>query len=403
MRLAWLSRPPAPPTPARGALGGLLPRWRDLDWRTLFLAFALLAVGLVFVRSMALVDADLARNDVRWRSHLVKLAIALPCIGLGLFVRPRWLRRNAWRLYGASLALLLALPFVGAERNNAKRWIELPFGLDLQPSELAKLAVLVALARALSRNRLERARDWALPLSLALVPMALVAAQPDLGTALLIVPITLGLVYLAGARARVLLGFAGGAALVFLCAWQLGLGVKDYQRERLDTWLATYAAEPLIEARRGPAFHAYLARLAIGHGGLGGTGLGRGIASETGILPERDSDSIFAVVAEETGLVGASGLIVLYALLILSLFSAAAKLRDRFARLAVGGIGLYFAAHLFIHVGVNTGLLPMTGLTLPLLSTGGSSLLATCLALGLALGLAARHEPALDQDAFRSY
>lgn len=403
MRLAWLSRRPSAAAPLRTGLSALLPRWRELDWTSLFLATIVLAVGLALVRTMAIADEDLGRGDIRLRSHLVKLAIALPCVALGLFVRPRWLRRNAWRLYGACVALLLLLPFIGAERNNARRWIELPIGFDLQPSELAKLGVLIALARALSRNRLERARDWLVPLALVLVPMALVANQPDLGTALTLVPITLGLVHLAGARSALLLRFACAAFLLGFGAWQWGFGVQDYQRERMETWMATYAAEPLIEARRGPAFHAYLARLAIGHGGLSGTGLGRGIASETGILPERDSDSIFAVLAEEAGFWGASGFLVLYALLILSLLASAAKLRDRFARLVVAGIALYFAAHLFIHVGVNTGMLPMTGLTLPLLSTGGSSLLATCLALGLALGLSARHEPALDQDAFRSY
>lgn len=403
MRLSWLSRRPSAGAPARSGLAALLPRWRELDWTSLLVALVLLGIGVALVRSMALVDADLGRSDIRLRAHLQKLAIALCCGALGLFVRPRWLRRNAWRLYGASVALLLLLPFIGAERNNARRWIELPIGFDLQPSELAKLGVLIALARALSRNRLERAREWIAPLALALVPMMLVATQPDLGTALTIVPITLGLVHLAGARGAVLARFALLAVLLGLGAWQLGLGVQDYQRERLETWMATYAAEPLIEGRRGPAFHAYLARLSIGHGGLWGTGLGRGIASETGILPERDSDSIFAVLAEEAGFLGASGFLLLYALLILSLLSAAARLRDRFTRLVVAGIALYFAAHLVIHVGVNTGLLPMTGLTLPLLSTGGSSLLATCLALGLALGLSARHEPALDQDAFRSY
>jgi rod shape determining protein RodA len=402
MRLGWLARrSTAGPAPRTG-LAALLPRWRELDWNTLFLALSILGIGMMFVRAMALADADLGRPD-RWRAHLLKLAIALPCIGAGLFVRPRWLRRNAWRVYGACLALLALLPFVGSERNNARRWIELPFGFDLQPSELAKLGILIALARALSRNRLERGRDWLPPLALALVPMGLVAMQPDLGTALTIVPVTLGMVYLAGARMAVLVRFALAAALLALIALQLGMGVKDYQRERLDTWLGTYAAAPLIEARRGPAFHAYFARLTIGHGGWSGTGLGRGIASETGLLPERDSDSIFAVVAEEAGFLGATGLLVLYSLLILSLMASAAKLRDRFTRLVVGGIALYFGAHVFIHVGVNTGLLPMTGLTLPLLSTGGSSLLATCLALGLALGLSARHEPALDQDAFRSY
>lgn len=142
--------------------------------------------------------------------------------------------------------------------------------------------------------------------------------------------------------------------------------------------------------------------MAIGNGGWHGTGLGEGIANRAGHLPKRESDSIFAVVAEEGGLVGAAALIALYALLVALVLLAAGRVRERFARLLVGGIGLYFGAHFAIHVGVNVGLLPMTGPPLPLISTGGSSLLTTFLALGLALGAPAHWDPSLDEDAFRA-
>jgi rod shape determining protein RodA len=127
------------------------------------------------------------------------------------------------------------------------------------------------------------------------------------------------------------------------------------------------------------------------------------VASKTGLLPERDSDSIFMVVAEEGGFVGAAGIVVLYVMMSTLLLLSASGLRDRFGRLVVGGVGIYFASHLLINVSVNVGLLPMTGLTLPLFSTGGSSLLATFLALGLAVGMAAHKESLLDEDAFKSY
>ena len=134
-----------------------------------------------------------------------------------------------------------------------------------------------------------------------------------------------------------------------------------------------------------------------------GRGLGDGVANATAHLPERDSDSIFAVVAEETGFVGVSALLGLYFLMILLLMASATGLRDRFARLVVGGVALYFASHVCIHSAVNLGLVPLTGLTLPLFSTGGSSLLTTFLGLGIALGLASHHQMQLDQDAFRKY
>ena len=387
---------------ARGPLSFHQLRWHDFDWHILLVALSLLVFGLLFLNAMALADGEQGREDVRIDAHLQKLLVGLPFLVLGTLTRARTLRRNAIRLYAAAVALLLAVPFIGDVRNNAQRWIETPV-FDIQPSEFAKLALILVLARVLERNRLERWRDWWPPLLLAAAPMALVVLQPDLGTAMTIVPVTLGMLHLAGARTRVLVGFLVLVGLAGFTAWRLDVGFQGYQAERIETWQESFDADSLIEGRRGAAFHQYHARLAIGNGGLLGKGLGRGIANRTGILPERDSDSIFAVICEEGGLVGAGALVLLYLLLIVLLRTSAAGLRDRFARLTVGGVALYFAAHLFFHTGVNLGLLPMTGLTLPLLSTGGSSMLVTFLALGIALGLGASHEPALDRDAFRSY
>jgi rod shape determining protein RodA len=366
----------------------------------LALALLLLFVGLVVLRAMDEADAAFQRSEIDFGSHVSKLVVAAPALVLGLLVRPRWLRRNSLAIYSACLVLLALVPFIGQERNNARRWIQLPVGFDLQPSELAKLGVILALARVLYRSRLARPVEWLPPLAIALTPMAMVALQPDLGTALTLAPISMGMFWLAGARARVLiLAVAAGAALAF-SAWHFEW-VKSYQLQRVDTWVHSWEPAELIEGRNGPAFHSYHARTAIGNGWWVGTGLGRGVANEAGHLPERSSDSIFAVVAEEAGLLGAGGLVVLYSLMIVLLLGSASTLRERFSRLVVGGIALYFASHFFVNVGVNLGLLPMTGLTLPLLSTGGSSLLVTFAALGLALGLAAHREPSLDRDAFR--
>lgn len=386
----------------RGPLSFRHVRWEELDWHTLFVAFALLAFGLMFLNAMAIADAASEGRRISFESHLSKLAVAIPCLVIGLVVRPRWLREHASALYAGCILLLLAVPFLGDDRNNARRWIETPV-FDLQPSELAKLGLILVLARVLHRNRLATPEDWFKPVALALLPMGLVALQPDLGTALSVVPITLGMLYLAGARGRYLIGAVVLALVGGFLAWKYEIGIRDYQAERIDVWVESMEPAALIEGRRGPGFHAYHARVAIGNGGLLGTGLGQGVANETSILPERESDSIFAVLAEEGGLVGAGALVALYALLIVLLMARAGTLRDRFARLVVGGVALYFAAHLFIHTGVNLGLIPMTGITLPLLSTGGSSMLATFMALGLALGLAANVEPSLDQDAYRSY
>jgi rod shape determining protein RodA len=379
-------------------------RWLEVDWHVLLVAACLLSIGLVLIRAMDEADDLWGRtgpNTVNFARHLMTVILALPAFAIGLLLRPRWVRRNAWLIYTAALILLVLVfvPGIGGARNNASRWIPLPIKLDLQPSEPAKLALILMLAGALHQTRFKRLSDWLRPGLFALVPMALVALQPDLGTAMTLAPITLGMFYVAGARARTLVAAIVGVLLLGVLAFQVNL-LHEYQLQRISTWLESWEPAPQIHGRNGAAFHTYHARVAIGNGEWFGTGLGEGVANQAAHLPERDCDSIFAVAAEEAGFVGTSGLISLYALLIVLIFHSASQVRERFSRLVVSGIGLYFAAHLFVNVGVNLGLVPMTGLTLPLLSTGGSSLATSFLALGLALGLSSHHEPSLDQDAF---
>jgi rod shape determining protein RodA len=241
---------------------------------------------------------------------------------------------------------------------------------------------------------------WLLVGGLALVPMAMVMAQPDLGTALTLVPLSVGMAYLAGGSARVIAGVVAAAIALGTCAWQFEW-IQDYQLRRIETWAATYEPQALIADRNGASFHVYHARVCIGNGGFEGRGLGEGLASRAAFLPERESDSIFCVIAEEGGFVMATLFVATYSGFVVLLLATAARIRERFTRLVVGGVAIYFAAQFFVNAGVNLGLVPMTGLTMPLLSTGGSSMLATALALGLALGFAAQEQPALDEDAFR--
>lgn len=375
--------------------------WLRVDWHILLVAMSLLALGLLFVSGMSDADLEHQRDDVSFASHLRKVAVAFPALLLGMCVRARWLRRNAGLVFGACVVLLLLVPLIGEERNNARRWIPLPGGVfDLQPSELAKYGFVLALASLLYARRMQHLGDWVRAGLLTALPMALVMAQPDLGTALTLVPVAVGMIWLAGGNARAIVRVALGCALVAVLAWQLEW-IKPYQLQRVETWLESWEPKQLIDGRNGPPFHSYHARVPIGNGSWFGRGLGLGVANEAAHLPERDCDSIFAVVAEEAGFVGTTGILLLYALMIVLLMRSASEVRERFSRLAVGGIALVFAAHFVVHVGVNLGLLPLTGLTLPLFSTGGSSLLASFFGLGLALGLAAQSEPTLDGDAFR--
>lgn len=376
-------------------------RAHAFPWGVLLLAILMLMTGLVFIAAMDASPSNTGPRRIHFDGHKEKLIVAIPIFFAGLFLRPQWLRRNTVLIYGACIGLLALVPFIGDERNHARRWIQLP-RFDLQPSELAKVGLILMLARVLHKNELKTPGDWIGPLLVAALPMALVAIQPDLGTALTMVPVTLGLIYLAGGSGFAILGLIAGAALLGGAAFQRGL-IQTYQLERVETWIESFDTEDLIASRNGPGFHTFHARAFTGNGGMYGRGLGEGVANETGLLPERDCDSIIAVIAEEAGFAWTSILILAYGLMIGLLMLAAARLRDRYARLAVGGVAIYFGAHLVINVSVNLGLLPMTGLTLPLLSTGGSSLLATFLALGLALGLSSHHERDLGSDAFRKY
>jgi len=392
--------------PRRSGWRLLLPEiaWARFDWLIFLLAGILLISGLVFVRAAFDANLEFRRADFSagnpFIKHLKTIGISVPIFLAGLYLRPSWLRNYALLLYTAGLGLLALVPFIGIELNNARRWLETPVGFNLQPSEPMKILLILALAKVLHRNKLRSLGDWARPALIALVPMAMVAAQPDLGTSLTIPPVTLGMLYMAGARGRTIVGLLLAGALVGFLAWSGGF-VKDYQLRRVDTWVETLEPAKLIEERNAAAFHAYNARVAIGNGGLHGTGLGVGIANRAGHLPEKESDSIWAIIAEELGLFGSGTVLCLYSLFAMLIIRAAGELRDRFSRLVVGGIGIYFAVHAFVHVGVNIGLLPMTGLTLPLFSTGGSSILASFGALGLALGLTAHRALALDEDAFR--
>jgi rod shape determining protein RodA len=373
--------------------------WLRLDWPILLLGIVLVGLGLVFVREITAFDLTYGRATAPMEVKLKKAAVAVPALLLGLLLRPRWIRRNAYLLYGITIVLLLLVPIIGDARNGARRWIQLPGGFDLQPSELAKLGLIVALARGLYRTRLARWREWVVPATLTFLPIALVAAQPDLGTALTIVPVSLGMLWLAGARTRTLLGLMIVGAVLGLSAWQFEW-VQGYQKKRIDIWARCLDNETLIANRNGAAFHPYMARVMIGNGARLGTGFG-GVANQTGHLPEDESDSIFAVIAEEGGFVGATTLVATYLLFCGLLVVSAARTRERFSRLVIAGSGLYFAAHFGINAGVNLGLLPMTGLPMPLISAGGSSLMASLALLGLALGLSARAEPTLDSDSFR--
>jgi rod shape determining protein RodA len=371
-----------------------LARFRRLDRRVLLAAGVVATIGAVFVASAA---ANGSQGSLF--GHGLRLAVAA-VFAAALFLAPsRTLKRHAYLFYGAVVLALVFVLVAGRATNNARRWIDLPGGFKLQPSEFAKLALILALAKyASARRRLERFEGLVVPVSLAAFAAALVAVEPDLGTALVFPPILFGMLYVAGIG-RAHLGVLLALALVVLPAgaW---FGMHRYQRERVTTWWkqGRLLEDPTVQRYEG--YHLYHAKVAVGSGGLLGKGIGKGPENRLDLLPERSNDFIFAVVSEESGLLGGAALVAAYASLVFLLFGVALRLRDPFDRLCAAGASCLFGTHLFLNVGVAIGLLPTTGITLPFVSYGGSSTIAAAGALGLALSGAARHEPDLSADGF---
>jgi rod shape determining protein RodA len=383
---------------ARSRLGNL----RQIDgWLVLAVA-ALALCGLVFIGSATQDDPQFEEQQGRQTLFLVVGA------GIGSFVLlPHYvhLLRSAWLVYGAVVVALLGLPFFAPEINGARRWYTLP-GFYIQPSEFAKLAVIIALAALLRfRTKGTLVEGLLLPMAVAAVPALLVLRQPDLGSSLVFAPVTLAMCFAAGVRLRRI-------GLVLLAAAGLGLFawfelLHDYQRSRVDVWLqhwqwgdADLDTREVREVLEGPGFQPWQALIAIGSGGWLGHGLGLGPQNRYDFLPYRSEDYVFAVVAEETGWLGCVVVLALVTVITLRLLRLALRTRERFGRLVCVGIATWLGAQSLLHVAICCWLVPSKGLPMPLLSYGGSSTLAVLLGLAICLNIGSRREPILGGDGF---
>lgn len=315
-------------------------------------------------------------------NQLIRLVLGIAVCLVIIIPDYRVLSEYAFVFYVASVAVLIAVLLLGSEINGSRSWITIP-GFSFQPSELVKIVLVLAAARYLSEidEPFLSTRNILFLGVLTLVPMGLVVLQGDLGTALVYGPIALGMMIVAGLRIKVLLCLLFALLLVAPIGWMV---LKDYQRERL---LVT------VDPSRDPQGVGYQARqsqIAIGSGGLLGKGIGKGSQSQLGFVPESHTDFIFSVFAEETGLVGSGSVLILFFLLLARLVAIAESARDRLGILIISGVVSLLAAHLVINIGMTLGVLPAIGIPLPLLSYGGSFLLTTFLAIGLALNISFR-------------
>jgi len=357
---------------------------RRLDLTLYDWPLALLTIGLNVAGLFVLASA--APNPRLWKLQLLFGAAAIVAAALLQLFRKDTIYRWAYVAYGLSLVLLVAVLLFGREVNGARSWFVLG-PVRLQPSELAKLALILALARYLHGRGLERWRDYLLPLALALPPVALTLVEPDLGGALVLSAIVFGIFFVRGLPWRHLLVAAALAAvLVPTVVWP---NLKPHQQERILV-LLNPASDPL-----GAGFQVIQSMIAIGSGGVAGKGYGQGTQAQLGFVPERHNDFIFSVLAEEMGLVGALAVLLGYAALLYRLSAMAMEVLHDGDRLVIAGVVSLLAFQLLVNVGVTLGVAPVTGITLPLMSYGGTSLLTTYLALGLAqLVYRDRYEPA---------
>jgi len=356
---------------------GLGAKLRRVDRPTLLLTITLCGLGLAAIASASADEGRLASGQAK---ILLLGAVALVPMTLIPYQR---LLRYAPAAYLALVGALVAVLFVGPVINGSQRWLR-AFGFVLQPSEPLKVVLVAALARALRFGRdLSSVRRWGPPLLTALIPMALTARQPDLGTSLLFAPTALAMLFVAGIPWRAVLAL-GGLGVAFAVAAFFFL-LLPYQRERV---LSTVFHERLADyekAREGYQLGQSL--LAVQSGGFAGAGWGKGPVTQSGRLPYCYSDFVFAAVSEEFGFVGAAGTLALLVLLVGATWRVALLTRDPSGRLLCVGVGTLIAAQSAVNVGVSLGVAPTTGMPLPFVSHGGSSLFTFLMGVGLVLNV----------------
>jgi rod shape determining protein RodA len=353
----------------------------------MLLAALLILIGLAFVysasyRSMG--DGEgyytsSPQKQVVWA--LVGICVFLVVISIDYKRLIEW----AYVFYGLGLLMLILTMAIGREVNYSRRWIDLGF-FKWQTSELMKIAAILALARLLARwERRAELTGLIAPLLLAFVPVIIIARQPDLGTAMMFLPIVGGMVFVAGARGKHLLMLALAAVLAMPCLWFV---MKPYQKERVLSFIQQDSDDP--ERQMNDLYHLTQSKAAIGSGGLLGKGWGKGTQNRLNFLPMRNTDFIFAVICEEWGFAGASAVLVLFFLFFWSCTRMAEKTRDPAGRLLVTGVTILFATQMLVNTAMSAGQFPTVGLPLPFMSYGGSSLLMCFVGLGLMVNVSMR-------------
>lgn len=356
-----------------------------VDWLLLSAVLLLAAIGVSMIYSTTYVTLPDGTGHAGARFWVQMYAVGLGVLALAIFliIDYRFMAEHSLFLYVGLVLLLIYVLAAGVRAGGSTRWISLGV-FNLQPSEFGRLALALILAMYFGENR-RGARNYG-DLVIAglffIVPFVLIAKQPDLGTAVTLVPVCFGIAYLAGLRLRFIAIVAIAAVLLAPIAWKVAL--KDYQKSRINTFL-----DPEKDPR-GAGYQQIQARITVGSGGLKGKGFMKGTQGQYKFLPVADNDFIFSVLAEEQGFIGVLASLGLYLFVILRSLEAARLAKDRIGAYLVGGIVSGFAFQVIYNVTMSAGLAPVKGLTLPLMSYGGSSMIATLAAFGLVLNVRMR-------------
>jgi rod shape determining protein RodA len=351
-----------------------------IDWALVITVLALCALGVLMIYSTTY-DPTRATSRM-YMTQLYAIAIGLCAMLFMLMIDYRTFADKSHLIYIGICVALVYVMFFGMVQMGARRWIPLR-AFNLQPSEFAKVAVALVLAKFFGENRgAPTWTDLAIGGGLTLLPLVLIAKEPDLGTAVTLLPVFLAVAYLAGMRMRIL-------GMMFLClllaapvAWKFGL--KDYQKSRISTFL-----DPSQDAK-GAGYQQIQARITVGSGGLVGKGFRQGTQGQLRFLPVAHNDFIFSVLAEEQGFAGVLVALGLYLFVILRALEAARLAKDRIGSYLVLGVLASFTFQVIYNITMSAGLAPVKGLTLPLMSYGGSSMIATLAGFGLILNVRMR-------------
>lgn len=356
-------------------------RYKDFDMVLFATTFIILLIGLLAIHS-ATQSKGLVLSESYTLKQLTWLGVGILLLIITIRVSYHKFLDIAYMLYIANILLLVLVLVMGHVRLGAQRWFSI-FGFAFQPSEFMKISLILALSSYVGQKKgaMDSLESLIIPTILMAIPFVLVLLQPDLGTALLLVPVFFAILLVGGAKPKYLIRMILLGLACMPVFWHF---LRDYQKQRLLVFINPNA-DPL-----GAGYTIIQSKIAIGSGGLFGKGWLNGTQNQLNFIPERHTDFIFSVIGEEWGFLGALVLVLLFVLIVHRAFNIGNLTSDRYGKCIATGIAVLFGLQVIINIGMTIGLMPVVGIPLPLVSYGGSSLLTTLIAIGLLLNVGMR-------------